>query len=296
VPVLTGTGEAPESALAAVGRRRTAEDVVRAAPVASMMATLDRPGPPPAPGDPIPPLWHGLFCTPALPPTALGADGMARDDPLLPTLPDFPRRRFGEARFRFLRPIRIGEPIRRVSEISGFAPKAGSGGRFLRMSVRHTIEGPGGPAAIEDDEILYLPRAAAPRRRDGVRPAPEVVRRPAWSREVRADPVLLFRHSALTFNAHRIHYDRDYARAQGEPGLVVQGMLIARLMLEMVRAELPGRSVAGFSFRSRAPVHDVAPFTLCGAPEDGPRAALWARRADGVPAMTAAVDFGAPEP
>ena len=293
---LTGTGELPEAALAALGRRTAAEDVVRAAPVASMMAALDRLGPAPAPGDPIPPLWHGLFCTAALPPAALGADGMARDDPLLPALAGFPRRRFGEARFRFLRPIRVGERIRRVSEISGFAPKAGSGGRFLRMSVRHVIEGPGGPAATEDDEILYLPRAPAPRPRGAARPVPETARRPAWSREVSADPVLLFRHSALTFNAHRIHYDRDYARAQGEPGLVVQGMLIARLMLETVHAEFPGRPVAGFSFRSRAPVHDVAPFTLCGAPEDGPRAALWARRADGVLAMTAAVDFAAPEP
>ncbi len=279
----------PDAAAAAIGRRTEAADLVAGPPVAALMATLGRPGAPPGPGEAIPPLWHGLFCIPALPPEALGEDGMARDRPLLPALPGFPRRRFGGARFRFLRPIRVGERIRRVSEIAGMEIKTGRAGRFLRMGVRHVVEGPAGPATIEENDILHLPPAAGGAA-EGASSAPP--RAALWSRRVRPDPVLLFRHSALTFNAHRIHYDRAFAHAQGEPGLVVHAMLIARLMLELLHAERRGRGLAGFAFRTRTPLHDDGPFTICGAPDPGEGgAALWALRADGRLAMTAEAAF-----
>ena len=117
----------------------------------------------------------------------------------------------------------------------------------------------------------------------------------AFQRTITPDPVLLFRHSALTFNAHRVHYDRDYAAAQGEPGLLVPGMLIARLMLESVHAERLDRTIARFSFRAAASVHDTAPFAVAGAPGTHPwTRALWAIRADGRIAMTAEAGFATP--
>lgn len=285
--------EIPAEARAAIGQRIAAVDVVTAAPVAAMMATLDRAGPPPGRGGPIPVLWHGLFCTAKLRPEALGPDGMARDEPLLPSVPEYPRRRFGGARFDFDRPIRIGDAIRRESEIAAIEAKTGRAGPFLRAVVRHTIVGPDGPAIIEENDVLYLPSATHAAPGGPARPAPETPPgRPVWSRIIAPDPVLMFRHSALTFNAHRIHYDRDYAASQGEPGLLVQGILIARLMLEMVHAERPGRAIARFSFRSGAPVHDTAPFTIAGEPAaDEASATLWATRADGRIAMTAKVSL-----
>ena len=284
----------PAEARAAIGKRVGAEDLVSAAPVAAMMATLDRAGPPPGPGEVIPALWHGLFCTAKLRPGALGPDGMARDEPLLPSVPGYPRRRFGGARYDFVRPIRIGDAIRRDSEIAAIEAKTGRAGPFLRVLVRHTIEGPDGPATLEENDVLFLPPPA------GAPPGEQASKTPdappgeaVWSRTIDPDPVLLFRHSALTFNAHRIHYDRDYAAAQGEPGLLVQAILIARLMLEMVHAERPGHPIARFSFRSGAPVHDTAPFTIAGEPApEGASASLWAARADGHIAMTGKVSFG----
>ncbi len=281
----------PAALAKAVGKRVAVEDVVTAAPVAAMMATFDRAGPPPGAGEAIPVLWHGLFCT-----AALGPDGMARDEPLLPAVPGYPRRRFGGARFAFPRPIRIGETIRRVSEIAGVEPKTGRAGPFLRTLVRHTIEGPSGPATIEENDILFLPPADPPRRAAPTAAAPDSrLGKAGFWRTIAPDPVLLFRHSALTFNAHRIHYDRGYAKAQGEPGLLVQGILIARLMLETVHAERRDRAIARFSFRAAAPVHDTASFTINGAfGPDGSTAALWAVRADGRTAMTAEIGFATP--
>ena len=285
----------PAALTRAVGKRIAVADVVTATPVAAMMATFDRAGPPPGPGEAIPALWHGLFCTAALGPEALGPDGMARDEPLLPAVPGYPRRRFGGARFAFPRPIRIGETIRRVSEIACVEAKTGRAGPFLRARVRHMIEGPGGPATIEENDVLFLPPAGTlrPTAADAAPGGPPG--RPAFSRAIAPDPVLLFRHSALTFNAHRIHYDRGYARAQGEPGLLVQGILIARLMLEAVHAERPGQAIARFSFHAAAPVHDTAPFTIAGTPGvDQSTLALRAVRADGRVAMTAEVGFEVP--
>ena len=143
------------------------------------------------------------------------------------------------------------------------------------------IEGPGGPATIEENDILFLPPADA-RLPTALRPAEAAGRSPpgkvAFRRTITPDPVLLFRHSVLTINAHRIHYDRDYAAAQGEPGLLVPGMLIVR-----------------FSFRAAAPVHDTAPFAVAGAPGTHPGTrALWAIRADDRIAMTAEAGFETP--
>ena len=124
--------DVPPALAGAVGKRITVADVVTAAPVAAMMATFDRAGPPPGPGGAVPALWHGLFCTAALGPEALRPDGMARNEALLPAVPGHPRRRFGGARFAFPRPIRIGETIRRVSEIAGAEVMTGRTGPFLR--------------------------------------------------------------------------------------------------------------------------------------------------------------------
>ena len=286
-------GVLPTAAKAAIGIKISAEDVVSAPPVAAMLATLNRSGRLPRTGDEIPALWHGLFCTAKLRPAALGPDGMARDEPMLPYIPGYPRRRFGGARFDFARPIRIGQNIRRVSEIATIVKKSGRSGDFLRALVRHVIEGPEGPSTIEENDVLFLSPAAG--RQQSIRAAASESPpgHAVWSCSIEPDPVLLFRHSALTFNAHRVHYDRDYAKAQGEPGLLVQGILIARLMLEMVHAERPEQQIASFSFRAGAPVHDTTSFTIAGEPAaDGSSAILWATRADGRIAMTATVGFG----
>jgi 3-methylfumaryl-CoA hydratase len=158
------------------------------------------------------------------------------------------------------------------------------------------VIGPRGLAAVEENDIVYRPAGGGGGGSGGgtaAPPAPPGMA--AWSRIVDPDPVLMFRHSALTFNSHRIHYDRRYAvDGLGMPGLLVQAMLIARLMLELVHDAAPEAQVASFAFRSGKPLYDTAPFTLAGEPAaDGHSARLWAADAARGIAMTATVDFAA---
>ena len=280
----------PDGARDSIGKTITADDVVTAAPVAAMMATLGRAGPAPEDGDPLPPLWHGMFCTAKLPPDRLGPDGLAKDEPLLPALPDYPRKLFGGARFTFERPLRIGAPIRKESEIERFDAKTGRSGDFLVATVAHRILGPDGLATLEENDVIFRPPAekgAAPAA-GGAPAKPEPFGDDAWRRTIDPDPVLMFRHSALTFNSHRIHYDRDYVKANGYPGLLVQGTLIARLMLELVHDHRPAADLSGFAFRSGRPLYDTGPFTIEGEPDtDGTEVRLRAITPDGAVSMTA---------
>ena len=274
----------PASLSRARGRRVKAEDTVTVAPVVRLMAAFGREEPPPVEGDPLPPLWHGLYCTASLPPSRLGPDGLAGDEELLPAAPEYPVRLFGGARYRFERPLRIGDRIRKESEMASFDLKQGRGGAFVAGLVRHRVHGPAGLAVTEENDIIFR-QAGAPRGSRG-RSAGEPPAEAAWSETVTPDPVLMFRHSAVTFNSHRVHYDRDFARGRGYPGLLVQGALIARLMLEMVRRRQPEFRISGFSFRSGHPIYDDGDFTLWGRPDDA-RIALWATDHAGAVGMTA---------
>ena len=295
--------EVPASLRAALGRIVPAEDVVTAAPVAALMATFGQDDPAPRPGDPLPPLWHGLFCTAKLPPSRLGPDGLAKDEGLLPAAPELPNKLFGGARFVFHAPLRIGDAIRKESEVVSFEAKEGRTGAFVVGLVQHRIYTDDGLAVTEENDIIFRPpmpkagggagatTSSAPASASGPKPLPAA----AWTRSFAPDPVLMFRHSAVTFNSHRIHYDRDYVKARGYPGLLVQGTLIARLMLEMVKAEMPGFAVGAFSFRSGRPIYDDGDFTIGGTP-DAAGASVALRAADhaGNSGMTAeAVRAGA---
>lgn len=256
----------PESLQAALGRVVTAEDVVTAAPVAGLKAAFGREGPDPRPGDELPPLWHGLFCTAKLPPSRLGPDGLAKDEGLLPAAVGYPNKLFGGARFEFRHPLRIGDDIRKESEVMSFETKDGKSGVFIVGLIEHRISNAAGVAVVERNDIIFRPPAVVQRPREGAVTKPAPLPDAAWTRTVTPDPVLMFRHSAVTFNSHRIHYDRDYVREKGYPGLLVQGTLIARLMLDLLQDELPGFAVETFSFRSGRPIYDDGDFRIEASP------------------------------
>ena len=149
-------------------------------------------------------------------------------------------------------------------------------------TLRHVISGEDGTAITEEHDIIYREAStgAAP---PGEQPPGNAL----WRQDFTADPALLFRFSGLTFNAHRIHYDRDYAcRTEGYPGLVVHGPLVAVLLLDLLRDQAPGRDLSGFDYQATAPLFDTAPFTLAGTHET-----LWAERPDGTLAMRGATTF-----
>ncbi|MEO8537021.1 MAG: MaoC family dehydratase N-terminal domain-containing protein [Betaproteobacteria bacterium] len=273
-----------------VGRTESRTDVVSPTPVAALAATLDRDDPPPAAGDALPPLWHWLYFLPLHRQSSLGPDGHAQRGGFLPPVP-LPRRMWAGSRLQFLEPIRISDRIERESTIDDVTTKQGRSGTLVFVRVRHAIEGPRGPCVREEHDIVFREhprddaRAAAPAQ------SPTDAE---WQRTITPDDVLLFRYSALTFNGHRIHYDRRYVTAvEGYPGLVVHGPLIATLLLELVHRERPQAVVSGFSFRAVSPLFDIASFTVNGRRAlDGRSAHLWASRADGALAMDATVTFG----
>ncbi|WP_439569100.1 FAS1-like dehydratase domain-containing protein [Sphingopyxis sp.] len=270
---------------ALIGRSETRHDIATAAPLVGLAALLDQDSAPPAA---VPPLGHWLYFLPDARQSVIGEDGHPRRDEggLLPPVP-LPRRMWAGGRLEFLAPIAVGAALTRVTTIAAIRAKRGASGDLLFVTLQHDIAAGGDPAIREEQDLVYRAPAAAPA---AATVQPPVEPEPADAvRRVAPDPVLLFRYSALTFNAHRIHYDRDYARdVEGYAGLVVQGPLIATLLLDHARREMPGLTPARFSFRAEAPLIDGALFDLCLARE-GSGARLWARDGTGRPTMRADV-------
>jgi 3-methylfumaryl-CoA hydratase len=272
-----------------VGRQEIVEDLLCPGPAAALAATLDQPKAPQA-GDALPPLWHWVYFLNYHPHSQLAADGHMKRGGFVPPVP-LPRRMFAGAKLTFLSPLTLGERARRVSTIRDLTPKKGRTGDLVFLRIHNEMAGPRGPAIIEEQDIVY--REAPGPGVDGERPAPARPQpRADWSREVRADEALLFRYSALIFNAHRIHYDRPYATEhEGYDGLVVHGQLVATMLAELVRANVHA-PLKAFSFRAMRPILDIAPFRIFGA-RDGARVSLWAEDDARALAMEAEAELAA---
>lgn len=267
-----------------IGRSEERRDQVTAAPVAALAATLERDGVEAHAGFAIPPLWHWLYFTPVARQSEIGPDGHAQRGGFLPPVP-LPRRMFAGGRFEFLAPLRIGDDVTRVSRIKDVSVKEGRSGTLVFVTVRHEIANANGVALTEEHDIVYRENLTpnAPAAKPQPAPSGEM-----FSREIVPDPVLLFRYSALTFNGHRIHYDRPYVtEVEGYPGLIVHGPLIATLLTDLLERHLPQRRVAAFSFRAVRPLFDIHRFTVCGRVESDNQVALWARDHEGWLAMEA---------
>ncbi|MFJ4841537.1 hypothetical protein [Streptomyces sp. NPDC088746] len=247
----------------------TAHDPMDPGPTAAVSALLDLPRPAAEAGDPLPPLWQWFHFLHWPAQHELGPDGHLRDARFLPPLPDR-QRMFAGGRCRYVRPLRLGEPAERVSSLGSVTPKHGRSGELLFVTERQEFRQFGRTCLVEEQDIVY--RSG---RGSGLHPAAVDDRTaPAaeepWQLRLQPDPTLLFRLSALTANAHRIHYDAPYCRdTEGYPGLVVHGPLLALLMLEVVRREAPGRRVGALSFKLLRPAfageHLLAEGGLSGA-------------------------------
>jgi 3-methylfumaryl-CoA hydratase len=271
-----------------IGGEEVRTDIVTAAPMAALAATLDIDAPYPEPGEPLPPLWHWLYFLPIHRQSELAADGHAERGGFLPPV-DLPRRMWAGGRLRFHGPVQVGERITRTSRIADVRFKEGRTGPLVFVLVRHEIAGAAGVAITEEHDIVYRDHGgAAP----AVRVAPTLAPADtAWERVVHPDDVLLFRYSALTFNGHRIHYDRRYAvEVEGYPGLVVHGPLMATMLADLVRRNMPAARAKTFEFRAVSPVFDTGDFGVCGRLEaDGAVARLWIRDTAGGLAMEASL-------
>jgi 3-methylfumaryl-CoA hydratase len=266
-----------------IGKTEDQEDIATLGPLLGLAATLDHIDPPWRKGE-VPPLGHWLYFLPRAPQRDIGSDGHAKRGGFLPPV-ELPRRMWAGGEFEFLAPIPVGAAIARRSTIANVEHKTGRSGDMVFVKVVHEISAGSILALREIHDIVYR---EAPKAGEGsAAPAPKDAPPFDFERDIAPDPVLLFRYSALTFNGHRIHYDRSYCeRVEGYPGLVVHGPLTATLLMDLFLRKKPAAPVTRFSFRARRPLFDVHPFTICGAHKsDG--AALWALDHEGAVAMTA---------
>ncbi|MBI2202647.1 MAG: MaoC family dehydratase N-terminal domain-containing protein [Candidatus Rokubacteria bacterium] len=272
-----------------IGRRSAAADVITPGPANLLRLTLSRPEPELREGDALPPGWHKLYFLPRYRPDGLHADGTPKDAGVIPPMP-LPRRMFAGESVRYHRPLRIGEAVRGETELTDISAKTGGTGTLVFATAVHRIFGADGLAIEEErrtvfrEEIKAGDRNQAPRRD----PAPTDV---PWRHPVEADAVLLFRFSALTFNSHRIHYDRKWAmEVEGYPGLVVHGPLASTLLIDFARDHAGGRAIRASSAQARAPLFDTAAFELRGRPTDT-GCEVWTVTPEGTIAMAMSVDL-----
>ncbi|MFM9923155.1 MaoC family dehydratase N-terminal domain-containing protein [Variovorax sp. H27-G14] len=271
------------------GRSETLADDITAAPVRALSATLDRDDPLPQAGTHLPALWHWLYFLPHHRQSDIGEDGHARRGGFLPPVP-LPRRMWAGGRLAWEagNPLRVGDTVARTSTIVSVTHKAGRTGELVFVLVRHEVRNQHGLALTEEHDIVYRAAAAPEEKAPPPTPAPAAMPGDAaFSRDVAPDDVLLFRYSALTFNGHRIHYDRRYVtQVEGYPGLIVHGPLIATLLVDLLRRQVPGAQLARFEFRAVRPTFDTAPFRVHGKPTESSAGgsktfSLWAEDADG---------------
>jgi 3-methylfumaryl-CoA hydratase len=271
-----------------LGRSEQRTDMVCAAPLNAWAATLDRDDPEAMPGSDVPPLAHWLFFLPLARQSQIGADGHPTRGGFLPPIP-LPRRMWAGSRLQFHHALQVGDEISRTSRITRIDAKSGRSGALAFVMVRHEIANARGVAIVDEHDIVYrgAPQPGVPAPAPPLAPSDE-----SFSRRIVPDPVLLFRYSALTFNGHRIHYDRSYVtEVEGYPGLIVHGPLIATLLMDLLRRERPTARVQRFAFTAKSPLFDLHPFDVCGR-FDGERAvALWARNHQGALAMQASAEL-----
>lgn len=253
-----------------VGRTSTGSDPLHPFAARALAAALDRDVLPDL-GDPLPPLAHWLYFLKTPRAAATGLDGHAIEDALLPPLPGM-RRMWAEVSLAYTNPLQIGVPADRVSRVLAIESKTGRSGTLLFVRLEHCISQGGAPCLTELQTLVFrdIPHGptALP---DGERP----VHPAQWTRELRPDPVLLFRFSALTYNSHRIHFDRDYAiQVEHYPGLLVHGPLIATLLLDLALQAQPGAVLRHFSFRAIRPTFAGGVMRLC-ARREGQDLELW---------------------
>ncbi|MFW1807451.1 MaoC/PaaZ C-terminal domain-containing protein [Acinetobacter ursingii] len=279
-----------------IGKKEVYHDVCNDKPIGMMQALLNQYG---QPIDELPLLFHWLYFLPVVNQSELAEDGHPHKGSFLPPIP-FPKRMWAGGRLKFHSPIRVNQQLRRESEILNVEFKQGRSGDLYFVTVQHSIFADDVLAIVEEHDIVYREATSNLQNKSSTQAsekpkAPEKSELPAknysYKKSYPVTTTTLFRYSALTFNGHKIHYDRSYCtQVEGYPGLVVHGPLLATLLLHFMTQEYPDKQVKSFEFRAVKPVFDFNEFYVCGdiQKQDGE---LWIEHVDGQTAMQAKVSF-----
>ncbi len=250
-----------------IGKSESVEERAETGRIHGLAALLNKDDIPKE-GDPVGPMGHWCYFMPRVPASEIGADGHPARGGFMPPVP-LPRRMFGGFRATYHKPLILGKMMRRDARIADIQVKEGRTGTLLFCTVHYEFFGEDGLALEEDHDYVYRGNPSADAK-DGSGSSGKTSSAPndhTWSKEIVPDPVMLFRYSAVTFNGHRIHYDRKYVtEVEGYPALIVHGPLIATLLAELALENNPGCAFRHFDFQARAPLFDNAPFTVAGKP------------------------------
>ncbi|RAI42091.1 FAS1-like dehydratase domain-containing protein [Rhodoplanes roseus] len=258
-----------------VGRHEVVEDEAAAVLVRRVAALLDRDPSPYVSGAVVPENWHVAFFTPLAVQSQIGPDGHPRRGDFLPPV-RLPRRMFAGRRLRFVAPIRVGAALRRTSTVTAITPKRGRSGEMVFVTVEHAITSDGTLAVIEEQDIVYREEATAGSKPANGDAAAEELPEPTDREAFAPDPTMLFRYSAITFNAHRIHYDTPYTQGEeGYPNLVVNGGLTALRLGELAKRNLPGGRLGRLTLRNVRPFFLGRKAELRSRWEPDGRLSLW---------------------
>ena len=252
-----------------VGKVESVSDTITPWQVAAYRATMNEGAGDITPGAAVPQGLHWCLALPTVPMSGIGEDGHPERGGFLPPVP-LPRRMWAGGRLNFHDDLRVGDVVTRQSTVKSVEYKSGRTGELVFVLVEHQVSTPRGLAITEEHDIVYRGLDAP-----AVGPVATPEARAAEITEsIDPTPVLLFRYSALTFNGHRIHYDRSYVTdVEGYPGLIVHGPLQAALLIKLGN-RLKGSTLSSFAFRAQKPLFDLAPFQISGAAE-GDKLALW---------------------
>jgi 3-methylfumaryl-CoA hydratase len=263
-----------------IGRTSEASDIVTAQLVKGLRATLFQEIGEPKPGDAAPFTVHWCVAPAVFPMAQLGPDGHPTRGGFLPPVP-LPRRMWAGGELEFFDTLRVGDEAKRTSRITDVTTKTGSTGALCFVSVEHLIATARGTAIRERQDIVY--RDISNTEQPAKPPAPAAAGR---HRETHmADPVLLFRYSALTFNGHRIHYDREYVtKVEGYPGLIFNGPLQAALIVELAAKLHDGIPPKNLRYRGVQPLFEGSEFSVNANKADGGME-LWTANSAGQPTM-----------
>lgn len=273
-----------------IGKKEISKDFVNSRPVEMMQALLNEDE---KNLDILPHLYHWFYFLPVVNGQELAEDGHPKKGNFLPPIP-FPKRMWAGGRLQFLHPIHINQNIRRESEIINIELKHGKSGDMYFVTVKHSIFAEDTLAIVEEHDIVYREATNQVQTQAAKNITQSTVtetRTATYKRLFPIDTVSLFRYSAITFNGHRIHYDRPYAtQVEGYPGLIVHGPLLATLLLHTFKKENPTKEVTNFEFRAVNPVFDFNEFQICGDIQNN-SGELWIEKVDGLVAMKAKVEF-----
>lgn len=272
-----------------IGRSRLVPEAITLPAVRRAAATFDLDPDAFRHGDELPPHWYSLFFADMPRQSVIGHDGHPKKGAFLPPIP-LPRRMGAGRRVSFTRNLRVGDEAVKKVEVAGIVPKAGRTGQIVVLTMRHTIMVGDETLAVDDFDAIYR-EATAPGASSKTSPPTPAPPGQAWSDTVFLDPVLVFRYGAITWNAHRIHYDADYARGEeGYPAVVQNGGLTMHLLLDAALRRAPGR-LAHYSARLARPLFVGDSVTFHGADVEGGRMRAWAADKDGLLAAEMTLEF-----